>query len=312
MDQCSTHTWLPRRGLSSSLMCSPQPLLPALLPLLPRRPGQHLPDGAPPRRRQFLRHGAPASSVLPATSQLPRRPDQQQLSHHGAPAGQQLPDGAPPRRLGQQRPASNISAATAPRPAASRWRSATAPRPAAPPPRRPDQHLPDGAPPRRTASSASATVPRPAAPPQRCPGQQHLRHCAPASNKPHPAEKSTPVWLAIWRTWAGFANSQLRRAAFRSIYLYRCAHSSCFHLGAAAQTDANLSAHLHRLPTPPPYLRRMRLLPGRVRGCWVLDETFASQGLRCWVANDAASCPWRSSCKSPRARIPVLGTSGAH
>ena len=180
------------------------------------------------------------------------------------------------------------------------------------PPRRPGQQLPDGAPPRRTASSASATVPRPAAPPQRCPGQQHLRHCAPASNKPHPAEKSTPVWLAIWRTWAGFANSQLRRAAFRSIYLYRCAHSSCFHLGAAAQTDANLSAHLHRLPTPPPYLRQMRLSPGRVRGCWVLDETFASQGLRCWVANDAASCPCRSSCKSPRARILVLGTSGAH
>ena len=26
----------------------------------------------------------------------------------------------------------------------------------------------------------------------------------------------------------------------------------------------------------------------------------ASQGRRCWVANDAASCPWRSSCKSPR------------
>ena len=26
---------------------------------------------------------------------------------------------------------------------------------------------------------------------------------------------------------------------------------------------ANLSAHLHRLPTPPPHLRRMRLLPGR-------------------------------------------------
>ena len=31
----------------------------------------------------------------------------------------------------------------------------------------------------------------------------------PASNKPHSAEKSTPVWLAIWCTWAGFANSQL-------------------------------------------------------------------------------------------------------
>ena len=62
------------------------------------------------------------------------------------------------------------------------------------------QHLPDGAPPQR-------------------PGQQQLRHSGyPASNKPHLAEKSTPVWLAIWRTWAGFANSQLLSAAFRSTY----------------------------------------------------------------------------------------------
>ena len=63
-----------------------------------------------------------------------------------------------------------------------------------------------------------------------CHGQQQLRHSAPANstfatappagNKPHPAEKSTPVWLAIWRTWAGFANSQMLSAAFRSIYLY--------------------------------------------------------------------------------------------
>ena len=30
-----------------------------------------------------------------------------------------------------------------------------------------------------------------------------------ASNKPHSAEKSTPLRLAIWRIWAGFANSQL-------------------------------------------------------------------------------------------------------
>ena len=64
--------------------------------------------------------------------------------------------------------------------------------------------------------------------------------------------------------------------------------------------------------------------PGR--RCLVLDEGVASQGRRCWVANDAAGCPWhrcwvanaavgcprRSSCKSPRARILVLGTSGAH
>ena len=26
----------------------------------------------------------------------------------------------------------------------------------------------------------------------------------------------------------------------------------------------------------------------------------ASQGRRCWMANDAAGCPWHSSCKSPR------------
>ena len=104
-----------------------------------------------------------------------------------------------------------------------------------------------------------------------------------ASSKPHSAEKSTPVWLAIWRTWAVFANSQHRDAALatpNNIY----AHSSLLPHWAAAQTDANLSAHLHRLPTPPPYLRRMRLPPGRVR----------------------------RSCKSPRARILVLGTSGAH
>ena len=43
-----------------------------------------------------------------------------------------------------------------------------------------------------------------------------------ASSKPHSAEKRTPVWLAIWRTWAGFANSQLRRAAFRCTYSYIC------------------------------------------------------------------------------------------
>ena len=118
------------------------------------------------------------------------------------------------------------------------------------------------------------------------PAGQQLRYGAPASNKPHPAAKSTPVWLAIWRIWAGFANSQQLRATFRCIYLYTCAHPHCCHPGTAAQTDAILSAHPHRLPTPPPYLRRIRLLPGR--------------GRRCWVANDAAGCPWHSSCKSPR------------
>ena len=80
-------------------------------------------------------------------------------------------------------------------------------------PRRSRQLLPLAA-----RTSSSATAPRPAAF-VGCPYQQ-LRYSAPVSNKPHPAEKSTPVWLAIWRTWAGFANSQLLSAAFRSIYLY--------------------------------------------------------------------------------------------
>ena len=52
-----------------------------------------------------------------------------------------------------------------------------------------------------------------------------LCHGAPASNKPHSAEKSTPVWLAIWRIWAGFANSQHRDAAFATPNNI-CAHSS--------------------------------------------------------------------------------------
>ena len=139
---------------------------------------------------------------------------------------------------------------------------------------------------------SSAAAPRPASPLQHL--GQHLRCSAlagqllrrsartsssasasqPASNKPHSAEKSTPVWLAIWHTWAGFANSQHRDAAFATPDNI-CAHSSLLPHWAAAQTDANLSAHLHRLPTPPPYLRPMRLLPGRGRSCWMQDEAVA-------------------------------------
>ena len=79
-----------------------------------------------------------------------------------------------------------------------------------------------------------------------------------------------------------------------------CAHSSLLPHWIAAQTLANLSAHLHRLPTPPPYLRRMRLSHDRGRRYRVLDEAVASQGRRRWMANAAAVCSWRSSCKSPR------------
>ena len=114
---------------------------------------------------------------------------------------------------------------------------------------------------------------RPAAPPRR-----------PASNKPHSAEKSTAVWLAIWCIWAGFANSQLRRANFPAlIYIYASIPIAA--PWAAAQTDANLSAHLPRLPTPPPYLRRMRLLPGRGAGvgCKMRLLPAKGAGVGCWM-----------------------------
>ena len=75
---------------------------------------------------------------------------------------------------------------------------------------------------------------------------------------------------------------------------------------------ANLSAHLHRLLTPPPYLLLMRLSPGRGRRCCVQDEAAAWPGGRCCVQDGLLPGQVRRSCKSPRARILVLGTSGAH
>ena len=57
--------------------------------------------------------------------------------------------------------------------------------------------------------------------------------CSPASNRPHSAEKSTPVWLAIWHIWAGFANSQLRCANFCSNYSYKCSSPLLPHWAAA-------------------------------------------------------------------------------
>ena len=80
-------------------------------------------------------------------------------------------------------------------------------------------------------------------------GQQQLsHHGAPASNKPHLAEKSTPVWLAIWHIWAGFANSQLLPDA--------AALSSMQGLSRSGNFSAQTSASLH-----PPASLRLRVLP---------------------------------------------------
>ena len=81
---------------------------------------------------------------------------------------------------------------------------------------------------------------------------------------------------------------------------------------ASAQTDANLSAHLHRLPTPPPYLRRMRLLHSQDAGVRRRRLLPFGWGCGCWVQDKADAWPCRRSCNSPRALILVLCTSRAH
>ena len=69
------------------------------------------------------------------------------------------------------------------------------------------------------------TTPLPATALPRCPQPVAVLPRRPCQQQPHPAEKRTPVWLAIWCTWAGFANSQLRYATFQSTYSYKCTSS---------------------------------------------------------------------------------------
>ena len=98
---------------------------------------------------------------------------------------------------------------------------------------------------RRSAPASSSSV---TAPPASSIFPMALRCSTPASNKPHSAEKSTPVWLAIWRTWAGFANSQLLPDA--------AALSSMQGLPRSGNSSAQTSASLH-----PPAALRLRCLP---------------------------------------------------
>ena len=78
----------------------------------------------------------------------------------------------------------------------------------------------------------------------------------------HPPASEARRVLPFTRTWSStVCAEELPTPLERSI----CQIVSV-HWIAAAQTDANLSAHLHRLPTPPLYLRQMRLSPGRDAG----------------------------------------------
>ena len=132
-------------------------------------------------------------------------------------------------------------------------------------------------------------------------GQQHLPDGSPPQ-RPRPAtnlirRRRSSVWLAIWRTWAGFANSQHRDAAL-AIPNNICAHSSLLpHRNCCSDRRKSFD------PSAPIAYATSVSPP---------NEAVAWPRRRCWMANAAAGCRWRSSCKSPRARILVLGTSGAH
>ena len=130
-----------------------------------------------------------------------------------------------------------------------------------------------------------------------------LRCSAPASNSsvtaPQPAAASrccrivfhagSPAQRQLFHTDFRFAPSP-RRASLAGppIHEDMVVHGLCGRVPdsagnvsswiASAQTDANLSAHLPRLPTPPPYLRQMRLLHGRGAGVWCWMRLLPAKG----------------------------------
>ena len=139
-----------------------------------------------------------------------------------------------------------------------------------------------------------------------------LRHGAPASNKPHSAEKSTPVWLAIWHRWAGFANSQLLRATFHSIYSYKCTSTllpPCNRCSDRRKSFGPSAPIAYASSVSPP--DEAVAWPGaQVLGAGGCCRLAGDTGVWCWIW--LLPGPVHRSCKSPRARILVLGTSGAH
>ena len=144
-----------------------------------------------------------------------------------------------------------------------------------------------------TAVAASA----PALP--RRPGQQYLRHGIPASSTSATAPRpllsallpaaasrccrivfhaGPPAERQLFRTDFRFAPSLPQRFACghppiheghgrpRSVRKSSRLRWKCLSMDCICSNIANLSAQLHRLPTPPPYLRPMRLLHGRGAG----------------------------------------------
>ena len=158
---------------------------------------------------------------------------------------------------------------------------------------------------RHGVASFFATAPRLTA--SACCPYQQFRHGAPASKfsrwHSRPAtnlirRRRSPVWLAIWRTWAGFANSQHRNAAFATPKNI-CAHSSLLpHRNCCSDRRKSFDPSA-------PIAYATSVSPPDEAVAWPVGA-----GLWCWMRLSPG--PWCSSCKSPRARILVLGTSVAH
>ena len=146
-------------------------------------------------------------------------------------------------------------------------------------------------------SGIFASAARPCGSVTAAPCHQKLRHGALASNKPHPAEKSTPVWLAIWCTWAGFANSQLRCATFHSTYSYK--YTSSLLPSWSRCSDRRKSVGPSAL-----IANATSVSPPNEAVAWPVAQVLIGDMAAVWLG----CC----SSNSPRARILVLGTSGAH
>ena len=115
-------------------------------------------------------------------------------------------------------------------------------------PQRPgQQHLSTAPRPATSSRWRSATAPLPAV-------SLPLRRPRPATNLIR--QRSTPVWLAIWRTWTGFANSQLRCANFPAlIYIYAS-------IPIAATLESLLRQTQIFRPICPDCLRHLRISAG--------------------------------------------------
>ena len=140
--------------------------------------------------------------------------------------------------------------------------------------------------------------------------------------------RSAPAWLAIWRTWTGFANSQLlldaaaaapsralsaespaERLLFRTDFRVPIPVTATLGCCSDRRKSVGPSAPIAyaAFASPP---NEAAACQGAGLECWMRQLHCQGAGVGCWIWLSLGRV--RRSCKSPRARILVLGTSGAH